>query len=109
MGDYCQAEKNYNLTINQSQELTVVYNQRDKYLLHCNVPRRLSQSQRIHSTTFIDLNQGIDFGQCFYLVVRILAELEWGTEKNIQADKWLIELQEMNVTENIDRINIEPV
>ena len=42
--------------------------------------------------------QGRDFGEAFTYVVRILAELEWGTGKYSQADQWLTELQRITVT-----------
>ena len=45
--------------------------------------------------------QGRDFGDAFTYVVRILAELDWGTGKYSQSDQWLTELQGTTVTMDV--------
>ena len=97
MGDYCQAEKYYQSIINlaKNQRLYIF----SEILLCC-----IAMSQGDYHKARVLLNdnyqsiQGRDFGEAFTYVVRILAELEWGTGKYSQADKWLTELQGTTVT-----------
>jgi predicted ATPase/DNA-binding SARP family transcriptional activator len=104
MGEFCQAEKFYQSAIN------IAKNQRlylESEIFHCCI----AMSRGDYHKARVQLNNiylsihGRDFGRIYTFVVRILADLEWGTGNYAEADNWLTELQEMTVTENIDRMD----
>ncbi len=99
MGDYRQAEKHYQSAINIAKyQHFYIFNEINQCCM--------AMSKGDYHKARISLNavylsiQGRDIGQRYTTLIRVLAELEWGTGNYSQADKWLSELQGIAVPKN---------
>ncbi len=99
MGDYRQAEKHCQSAINIAKyQHFYIFNKINQCCM--------AMSKGDYHKARISLNavylsvQGRDIGQTYTTLIRVLAELEWGTGNYSQADKWLSELQGIAVPKN---------